>query len=210
MGGELVVVRADPLLTPVVLLNPPDTIPFDVSEVAARQGLAVATNAAMFATDYKTSIGYMRNFANVNNPRIASKLRGFLFFNPKSSKSPAVKIGGKEDLPAYNTAFQSHRMWDPATGAILWNKGASVYRQVALVGVDGKNRLLLFYHPNLIDVHEMVAQILELNLGLKGLLYLDGGNHGAFHLPREFGRGWNTWISIPNILGIKARDNKAN
>ncbi|MGZ3694450.1 MAG: hypothetical protein ACXWQO_09715 [Bdellovibrionota bacterium] len=200
---DLFIVRADPLKTPLELvISPPGTSP-TAAQHAQRQGLSVVINAAMFATDYSTSIGYMRNFETVNNPHISAKLRGFLMFNPKDPALPAVKIGDRKNIDAYNTVFQTHRMWDETQG-ILWNKGASIFHHVGLVGVDSKHRVLFFYHLGLIDVHDMVAQILELGLDLKGLLYLDGGNHGSLYLSRELGQGWNTMVALPNILGLKA------
>jgi len=201
VDGSLVVARADPARTPLVLLNSPESAG-SISRVAARDGYALVTNAAMFAKDYTTSIGYMRNYERVNNPRVASKLKGFLMFNPREAGSPAVKVGTKEESEAYHTTFQSHRMWSAAEG-ILWKKGASIYRQVALVGVDDKSRVLFFFHPASIDVHDLVARILDLQLGITGLLYLDGGFHGTLYLSPELGGGWNNWISLPNLLAIR-------
>lgn len=205
LENGLILVRANPLLTPLELVNPPESAG-NVAQVAKNRGLSVVINAAMFARDYVTSIGYMRNFTKVNNPQMSSKMRGFLMFNPKNASLPAVRIGDKSEIGQYNTVFQTHRMWSAQEG-ILWKKGASIYHHVGLVGVDGKNRILFFYQPDLSDVHDLVAKILTLGLDLKGLLYLDGGNHGALHLSPDLGRGANTWISLPNLLGIKANRN---
>lgn len=201
--GRLTVVRADLRRAQLMMLNPPSTSSITVAELAAREKLSVVINAAMFAKDYATSIGYMRNFEVVNNPRISAKLLGWLFFNPKDPSSPAVKIGSTADLPAYHSAFQTHRMIDE-TGRILWKKGASIYRQVNLVGVDGEGRVLFFHHSPLGDVHDLVEKIQGLGLGLRGLLYLDGGSHATLHLARELGRGANTWLTLPNLLGLRA------
>lgn len=203
---DLVVIRADPILTPLELVNQNPAL--SLAQTGKLKGFIVAINAAMFAKDYVTSIGYMKNFETVNNPRFNPKLRSFLLFHPKNKRSPAVKIGTKEDLDAYHTAFQTHRMID-GSGKILWNRGASVYHQVGLVGVDGKNRVLFFFHPALIDMHDLVEKILELKLDLRGLLYLDGGNHGSLYLSPDLGGGWNTWIPLPNVLGIASKK-KAN
>lgn len=202
IDGSLIVVRADPLITPLSLINSPAGSADNVATIAANEYLDVVINAAMFGTDYVTSIGYMRNYENVNNPRFSAKLRGFLLFNPKDPKSPAVKIGGKEDIGAYHTAFQTYRMWDADKG-ILWNKGASIYHHVGLVGVDDKSRILFFYHSRLVDVHDLVEKILSLKLNLTGLLYLDGGNHAALFLSPELGQEHATWLVLPNLLGIK-------
>lgn len=199
---ELIVVRADPKSTALELVNPPDSNGQTVAELAEQRGFSVVINAAMFATDYVTSIGYMKNFGNINNSHISPKLRGFLLFHPKEPQLPPVKIAGKEELANYNSAFQTHRMWDAKEG-ILWKKGASIFHHVGLVGVDGQSRVLFFYHPTLVDVHDLVDHILNLGLDLKGLLYLDGGNHGALYLGRELGQGWNTGLSLPNLLGLK-------
>jgi hypothetical protein len=202
-SGGLMIVRADPLVTPVELIN----APLDDSSVAAvaqKAGVEVAINASMFAQDYATSIGYMRNFDTINNSHIASKLQGFLLLHPKSPNLPAAKIGTRADLDSYDTVVQTYRMWTAEDG-ILWNKGSSIYIQVALLGVDDKNRVLFFYHPNLVDVHDLVEQILALPLNLQGLLYLDGGHHGSLYLSRDLGRGWNTGIYLPNLLGIRTQ-----
>lgn len=199
----LTIVRADPRSVPFVLLNPPETTGVAMAELARREKLAVAINAAMFARDYATSIGYMRNYERVNNPRISPKLQGFLCWNPKHSADPAVAIGGKDCLPRYHTVFQTHRMIDGA-GNILWKKGSSIYRNVGLVGVDKDARVLFFHHPSLTDVHELVAGILALGLELRGLLYLDGGSHGSLFLDPALGRGVNPWITLPNVLGLRA------
>lgn len=199
----LTIVRADPRTTPFVLLNPPETSSAGLAELAKREKLAVAINAAMFVRDYATSIGYMRNYERVNNPHVNPRLRGFLCWNPRDSAHPAVVVAGKECLPRYHSVFQTHRMIDGA-GNILWKKGASIYRNVGLVGVDKDSRVLFFHKPALTDVHELVAGILALGLELRGLLYLDGGSHGALYLEPSLGRGVNTWITLPNVLGLRS------
>ena len=199
---DLVVIRADPSITPLELLNQNPAV--SLAQAAKSNGFSVAINAAMFAKDYVTSIGYMKNFENINNAHFNPKLRSFLLFHPKNKRSPPIKIGTREDIDAYQTVFQTHRMID-GNGKILWNKGASVYHQVGLVGVDGKSRVLFFFHPSLIDMHDLVAEILALKLDLRGLLYLDGGNHGSLYLSSDLGSGWNTWIPLPNVLGIRGK-----
>jgi hypothetical protein len=201
--GSLQIVRADPRLAALELVNPPESASLSIAQLAAQRNFSVAVNAAMFAKDYVTSIGYMKHFDRLNNSRVSKNLHGFLLFNPKIPKLAAVKIGTKEDIGAYNSVIQTHRMID-SNGKILWNKGSSVYFQVALVGVDDKERVLFFYHPSLTDVHDMVERILSLDLHLKGLLYLDGGNHGSLYFAPDVGRGWNTWMQLPNVLGLKS------
>lgn len=203
VDNRLIIHRAHPAVTPLELYNSRSRPSLSVDRVASQYGFAVVINAAMFAKDYVTSIGYMKNFDYVNNPAVSNRMRGFLLFNPKSKNSPAIKIGGAGDLPAYHTAFQSHRVWIPGSGP-LWKKGKTVDFRIGLVGVDGKNRVLFFFHPEVIDVHDMVAQIIELKLDLKGLLYLDGGNHATLYQgPGE--RSFSTWLSLPNLLGLKAK-----
>lgn len=198
----ILILRADPARLPLVLLNPPDNPQrLDVQELAKARGLALALNAAMFKSDYATSIGYMKNGAYVNNGAIASKLKGFLAFNPKRAGADPVKIGGAELVKRYETVFQTWRMWTPQ-GGILWNKGAQIHHQVALVGVDNQNRVLFFFHPAEIDMHDYVAEIVSLNLGLTGLLYLDGGTHGVFYQAPDVGRALNARQYLPNILGL--------
>jgi hypothetical protein len=206
VDDKLVIIRANPARTPLELYNSRTSPSLNVEAVANRNGYSVVINAAMFAKDYVTSIGYMKNFDYVNNPKVSPRLRGFLLFHPKNKNSPAVKIGGEGDLNAYHTAFQSHRVWVPGSGP-LWKKGKTVDYRIGLVGVDAGNRVLFFFHPDLVDVHDMVARILELKLDLKGLLYLDGGNHATLYQAAGYGnQSWNTWMALPNLLGLKAGD----
>lgn len=204
VSSNLTVVRADPIRTPLELLNPPLTTGLSVQQLAERSGYMFVTNAAMFLDDNVTSVGYMRNFEHVNNPRFNAKMSGFLLLNPKSEKEPAAKVGGKAEIGNYQTVFQSYRMWTPE-GGILWKKGKSVYYRVGLVGADQSGRILFFFHSAFVDVYDLVSQILTLNLELQGLLYLDGGNHGTFYFGSELNRSWATWLELPNLLAIKRR-----
>lgn len=202
LPSGLIVTRVDPHKSAIELVNPPESDSLSISQLAERNGYRVAINAAMFARDYVTSVGYMRNYEYVNNPKFHPKMSGFLMFNPKREKLPLVKAGSKGEIKNYQTAFQTYRMWDPEEG-ILWKKGRALYYHVALAGVDAKGRLLLFFHPSRVDVHDLVAQILELGLELKGLLYLDGDSHGSIYLDRDLGRSWNARIRLPNVIGVK-------
>lgn len=117
----------------------------------------------MFGQDYRTSIGYMRNFGVVNNPHVAAKLRGFLLFHPKRAGLPALKMGTVQDISGYDTVVQTHRVWTPEEG-ILWNKGDSVFYQVGLVGVDGAGRSRFSHHTGLPAGYALADQILALGL----------------------------------------------
>lgn len=201
--NRLLIVRGNLRQARLSLLNPPLTSGQSLGSLAQKNSFVAATNAAMFARDYVTSIGYMRTFDRVNNPRVNPRLRGFLLFDPVNASNAPVKIGSKADLPLYQSAFQSHRMIDEKSN-VLWKQGKSVYRQVGLVGVDTNHRVLFFHHPGLVDVHDLVKAILSLKLRLTGLLYLDGGSHGALYLSPELGPSSNTWISLPNLLALES------
>lgn len=201
-ADRITILRADPRRTPLVLLHPPETVSQNRARLADGKKYLAVTNASMFAKDGLTSVGYMRNYDYVNNPRASSKMQGYLMFNPKDPEAAPVRVAGKAEAEAYHTAFQTYRMWDPKEG-ILWKRGASNYHQIALVGVDDQSRVLFFFHPEYSDVHELVEKILGLGLEIRGLLYLDGGNHGTLALARALGESTNTWIRVPNALAVK-------
>jgi hypothetical protein len=202
VNDELYILRATPSSNELVLLTAADTAGASIGSVTADKGFATCTNAAMFAADYTTSIGYLRNFGVVNNAHFASKLGGFLLFHPKDAALPLVQAGTQDLAARYDSVVQTYRMWSDAEG-ILWKPGAAEYERVSLVGVDDAGRILFFHHPARTDVHDLVAEILALELGLRGLLYLDGGHHGALVVPRELGRSDNEWIALPNLLCLK-------
>ncbi|MCO5143797.1 MAG: hypothetical protein M9962_11970 [Oligoflexia bacterium] len=203
IDNQWYVIQADINKTKLILFNPPETENLRVMDLAQQENLSVIINAAMFAKDYKTSIGYMKNYQNINNAGFHPNMSSFLLFNPKKENLAKVKIGKKSELTNYHTAFQSYRMWSPSDG-ILWKKGAHYYYQVALVGTDNMNNLYFFFHPSRIDIYEYVEKILKTIPNLNGLLYLDGGSHGTLYLDKPLGRSWNAkkW-SLPNLLGLR-------
>lgn len=133
--GSLTVVRADPRTNPPALLHPPETE--NRSSLMASGRYLAVTNASMFSKDNLTSVGYMRNFGYVSNPRVSSRMQGFLLFNPKNAGDPLLKVGTAREAAAYHTAFQTYRMWGPQEG-ILWRQGSSYFHSVALAGVDAQ------------------------------------------------------------------------
>lgn len=200
-NGEWYMLRADTKLAPLVLLNNPETIRLTVPEIARQYNLMFVINAAMFEKDEKTSVGYMRNYSNINNPKFNSKMQGYLMFHPKTGLGLPVKIGGKNEIDAYETVFQTYRMWSAEEG-ILWKKGARVYYRAGLVGADKEGRILFFFHPGNIDMYAFVEKIIANWPDLQGLLYLDGGTHGMFHLTEDPSHTWNSFRYLPNLLGI--------
>jgi hypothetical protein len=209
---SLTIVKIDLAKNDLVLFNKSEYGGDDpVATVSAAQNFTVAINASMYARDYQTSIGYMRNFAHVNNPAFAGKLKGLLVFNPKRADLPPVQIieksapGWKAELSGYNTVIETYRMITRA-GENQWKPGLANYYQAALVGVNKQGQVLFFFYPPMIDMYSLNERIAALGLDLDGLLYLDGDSKGTLSFTPAAGAASLGFSgSLPNLLGARAK-----
>jgi hypothetical protein len=216
-GGEtraLLVIKADPRRAPPVLLNK-SALGFEapVADVAREKGLLLATNASMYATDYSTSIGYMRNFGHVNNPAFSARLKAFLVFHPKAAGLSPVRIIEKSDpnwkreIAKYDSVIETYRMLSRA-GENQWKPDTAFYYQVALCGLDKSGNLLFFFYPPRIDMFSLNEYIKTLPLELEGLLYLDGDSKGVLNFAADTGlSSFGYGGPLPNILGLSSARN---
>lgn len=205
----LVVVRADLRRVQPVLLNKSE-LGFDsaTADVALANGLVLATNASMFATDLVSSIGYMRNFAHVNHGSFNPKLKAFIAFHPKSRGLRAARIieksdpNWKQEIAQYDTVIETYRMLS-SQGENQWKPGNANYYQVALMGLEKSGGMVFFFYPSRIDMYSLNEYIKTLPVDLEGLLYLDGDSKGVLIFKTPAGVNSLGYPGpLPNILGL--------
>ena len=63
-----------------------------LAEWSRRHGLNAAINASMYLPDARTSTGYLRNGAHLNNPRIGGNLGAFFVFGPLTPDLPQADL----------------------------------------------------------------------------------------------------------------------
>lgn len=191
-----------------------------LAEWADIHALNVAINASMYLPDAKTSTGYMRNGAHINNPRIVNKFGAFFVASPKVSGLPPAAILDRtvDDweslLPQYDIVVQNYRLIN-AQRTILWPEGGPMYSIAAVAQDIDKN--ILFIHSKPITAREFTSALLELPLNITRIMYVEGGPQAALLLNTESTR--SVWIGhyagdyffsspqapLPNILGARKR-----
>jgi uncharacterized protein YigE (DUF2233 family) len=105
------------------------------------------------------------------------------------------------------------------TGENTWAPQARRH-SVAALGIDGKGRVLLLHVRTPVSVHDLVAGLLKLPLGIRNAMYLEGGPAAQLFLrtpTREydfvglpemalFDEGQSIPAPpIPNVLGVRHR-----
>lgn len=197
--SKITIVKIDPWHYDFKLLSASE---FNDSSRTARQWakefhLIAAVNAGMFQEDLRTSVGYMKNFDHVNNPRV-SKENAFFAFNPvvgvdrlpgdssqtDSALKPAQIIDRNcqdfEDLRRkYHTIFQSIRMIS-CTQKNVWSRQPQKWSMVVL-GMDKNDNILFIFTRSPYSVHDFINILLSLPISIYNAMYLEGGPEAALY-----------------------------
>ncbi len=224
----ITVVRIDPKIYSFRLLcaSELDKEKFTARQWCEKYHLVAAINAGMFQEDGFTSVGFMKNFNYVNNPRL-SRANTVLAFNPVEAGVPEVQIIDREcqDFTAlrrkYRTLVQSIRMIS-CGGQNVWSPQTSKW-STAAVAMDTEGKMLVIFGQTPLPVHDLVEILLSLPLSLKSAMYLEGGPQASLYLntPKMSVERNGVWegfeqnsafqfsLPIPNVIGIarKARVN---
>jgi hypothetical protein len=228
VGDSMVtVVRVDPaqyefrLLSAKLLgLSAPPTAP----EWAARPGVLGVVNASMFQVDHETSTGYMQDGSKLNN-RAWNKDNAVFAAGPLVPGLPAARIFDRtcDDwqplAKQYAVLVQNIRMLDCA-GKNTWAPSSRKW-STACVGADADGRMLLVHVRSAYATHDLIDVLLALPLGLKRLMYVEGGPEASLYVklgdePQvseigSFETGFfeadenRRFWPLPNVLAIVAR-----
>jgi uncharacterized protein YigE (DUF2233 family) len=190
------------------------------AEWCEKYKLVAAANAGMFQEDGVTSVGYMKNFSHINNPRLG-RANTVLAFNPVEPGLPEIRIIDREcqDFDGlkkkYHTLVQSIRMIS-CEQQNVWSQQSSKWSTLA-IGIDAGGNVLLLYSRTPQTVHDFIQTLLALPLDIQSAMYLEGGPQASLYLsagkttlerngvwegrldessPFEFA------LPIPNVIGI--------
>lgn len=225
--SRVTVLRVDVARRPVRLLSatreglPPQPT---AEEWAKLRNLLAVSNAGMFQPD-GSPVGMARFDGQVLTAMRAKSYRSFLVLQPAEPGLPPVQILDPECddvealLPRYRTVLQSLRMVD-CKGRNRWSAQPRIW-STAAVGVDGEGRLLLLHARSPYRTHDFIQLALQLPIGLKRMMYLEGGPEASLHVSasgktvRRFGSfetGFNEnddndrYWGLPNVIGVMASD----
>lgn len=218
----LTVVRADPELLEFVLLSGKRTGETKTAQQwCESEDLLVAMNAGMYQADHATNLGYMKIGDYENQSRFNSD-NLFLAFGLE--EGPAKLIDKSchdwESLVGQSQfVTQSIRMMN-CQGANTWSQQQK-YWSVAAASVDEDGKLILIHSRSPWSMHDFVDMVRDLDLGLTGLIYLEGGPEASLYVNSwddtfsgigsyetgffESDRNDRFW-PIPNVIGVRVKN----
>lgn len=222
--SKLTVLRIDPEKYDFLLCAAAESgeKPATLKDWGARKGLAAAINASMYLPDNRTSTGYMRSGAYINNSRIMDRFGAFFVAGPRKTGIPRARIidrdepNWREKLADYDVVIQNYRMTN-AQRRILWSPGGPLY-SISAVAEDGGGHILFLHSQQPVEAYSFVQQLLHLPLDTRTVMYVEGGaqagmlvNSGGMkrelaapHAPSLLVTG-NLAAILPNVLGIRPR-----
>lgn len=150
-----------------------------------RHGVLGVINASMFQADHLTSVGHMRDGGRINNRRW-SKDNAVFAAGPLAPGLPPARILDRacdewEPLSRqYRVLVQNIRMLDCA-GGNTWAQQPRKW-STACVGADGEGRVLLVHARSAYSTHDLVDVLRALPLGLRRLMYVEGGPEASLYV----------------------------
>ena len=186
-----------------------------------KENLISSINAGMFQTDRITNVGYMKNFNHINNPRLNTRYKAVLAFNPVDATVPEVRIidlkchdfEGLKDK--YRTLIQGIRMTS-CYQENVWEKQDKMW-SIAALGTDKSGNGLFIFTESPYSVHDFTNILLSLPVSLYNAMYLEGGPEATLYFSANGGEcekigSYETGLNdngfpkiarpIPNVIGI--------
>ena len=199
---------------------------FTVKEWALRYQMVAAVNAGMFQENGLTSVGFMKNFAHVNNPRL-NNANTILAFNRVDENVPEIQLVDCECQDfnylrqKYQSFVQSIRMIS-CSHQNVWSQQDTKWSTLA-VAMDTQGNILFLFNRTPLSVHDFIEILLSLPLSLKSAMYLEGGPQASLYLStsrmtlERYGvRGGLEKnplpfpLTIPNVIGISKKPSVKN
>ncbi len=194
-------------------------------EWAKSRDLTAVINAGMFQQDYKTNVGFMKNYDFINSRRL-NKYKAVTAFNRKTQEVPEFQIidlkcqDWNQLKTKYHSFVQGIRMID-CRQKNRWSPQEKKWSMV-VIGMDKQGNALFIFTRSPYSVHNFINILLQLPLSIYNAMYLEGGPEASFYLNHNgvemqgFGSyetGFNlddgnkSYWPIPNVIGIQKKPN---
>ena len=190
------------------------------------RNFSAAINAGMFATDYKTHIGFMGSSSYVNNSH-PNAYQSVAAFDPRDPQSlPLFRIFDldtpgvhfQDILKDYTSALQNLRLVKRG-GLNQWSQQERKWSEAAL-GEDDAGRILFVYSRSPFSMHDLNDELLAAGIGLVAAQHLEGGPeaqlyvhvgtvemelYGSYETSFRENDANSVAVPVPNILGVRPR-----
>ena len=195
------------------------------------RNFSAAINAGMFATDYKTHLGYMGSAGHINNSH-TNAYQSVAAFEPRDSQSlplfrifdlDAPGIHFQDILKDYTSVLQNLRLVK-RSGLNQWSPQERKWSEAAL-GEDDAGRILFIYSRSPFSMHDLNNELLAAGIGLVAAQHLEGGPEAQLYVhvgtvELELCGSYETSFKendtnsvawpVPNILGVRPRSSAAH
>lgn len=221
--SRITIIKANPEFFSLRLLTASE---FDENGMTAQKwvekyDLICAVNAGMFQMDYKSNVGYMKNFNHINNGKINNKYLSVAAFNPMDKKLNHFKIFDTDEtdinqiIESYNTIIQNLRLIK-RPGNNRWNRQNKKWSEVAL-GQDSAGNILFIFSRSPISMYDFNENLLSFPINIVCAQHLEGGPEASLYLNYKgvelkrmgsYETGFNEndnnneYWPIPNIIGL--------
>jgi hypothetical protein len=220
---RLHVVRIDTGRAPLVaaMAKAGDRRPRTAGQWCRERKLAVAINLGMYREDHLTNVGHAHVPGHSNNAGWSKSYKSALAFAPSKKTIPAALMvdldvpDASALLAPYGAVIQNLRLIR-APGENVWRKQDRRWSEAA-VAMDKQGRILFIFSRHPYEMHELVAKLLALPLGLTHAMHVEGGPEASLSihagpvdldLDGSYETGFNEndgeeaqW-PIPNVLGV--------
>lgn len=156
-----------------------------VKEWCQRYNLSGAINAGMFQMDYKSNVGFMKNYKYINNATINSKYFSVAAFNPIDTTSKIFHIFDidksniKDIINNYNTVIQNLRLIKrPALNR--WSQQQQKWSEAAL-GQDKNGNVLFIFSHSPYSMHDLNNILINLPIEIVCAQHLEGGPEASLY-----------------------------
>jgi len=190
------------------------------------RNFSAAINAGMFATDYKTHLGYMGSASHINNSH-PNAYQSVAAFEPRGSQSlarfhifdlDAPGVHFQDILKDYSSVLQNLRLVK-RSGLNQWSPQERKWSEAAL-GEDDAGRILFIYSRSPFTMHDLNEELLVGGIGLVAAQHLEGGPEAQLYVhvgtvEMELYGSYETSFKendsnsvawpVPNILGVRPR-----
>lgn len=221
--SKITILRIDPHIYPFKLLCADELKHSNLTakEWCQRYNLLGTINAGMFQMDYKSNVGFMKNYKYMNNATINSKYFSVAAFNPIDTTSKFFHIFDIDDsnikdiINNYNTVIQNLRLIKrPALNR--WSQQKKMWSEAAL-GQDKNGNVLFIFSHSPYSMHDLNNILINLPIEIICAQHLEGGPEASLYFSHKnliiervgsYETGFNEnndnkkYWPLPNVIGF--------